>query len=57
MPGYKHLCRYKWTYSPERQLFEMIFEYCKNNNLDINKSIRSLIFSSIISKNEYKYYV
>jgi hypothetical protein len=29
----------QWTYAPERQLFEMLFEYCNNNNLDINNAI------------------
>lgn len=29
----------RWTYAPERQLFEMLFEYCNNNNLDINNAI------------------
>ena len=39
MGDYKELNRYKWTYSPERQLFEMLFDYCNCNNLDINKTI------------------
>ena len=42
MYDYKHLDRFRWTYAPERQLFEMLFEYCNNNNLDINKSIKSV---------------
>lgn len=35
----------RWTYAPERQLFEMLFEYCNLNNLDINKTIRSYRFA------------
>jgi len=42
MYDYKDLDRFRWTYAPERQLFEMLFEYCNNNNLDINKSIKSV---------------
>ena len=34
-----------WTYAPERQAFEMIFEYCNNNNLDINESVKPSCFS------------
>ncbi|NDG32468.1 hypothetical protein EB118_20640, partial [bacterium] len=31
MIDYNHLERKRWTYAPERQLFEMLFEYCNNN--------------------------
>ena len=48
MNDYHYLDKYRWTYAPERQLFEMLFEYCNNNNLDINKSIKSIEFSTII---------
>lgn len=37
--NYKQLNDYNWLYSSERQLFEMIFEYCNDNELDINHSI------------------
>ena len=36
-----------WTYAPERQLFEMLFEYCNNNNLDVNNSILDGIYATI----------
>lgn len=38
MQNYKNL-QFHWMYAPERQLFEMLFEYCNINNLDINKTI------------------
>lgn len=41
MPEYHTIERKRWTYSPERQLFEMLFEYCNNNNLNIHDSIKS----------------
>jgi hypothetical protein len=31
----------RWMYAPERQLFEMLFEYCQQHHLDINKTIQS----------------
>jgi hypothetical protein len=43
MSDYNTVPKSKWAYSPERQLFEMLFEYCNNNNLDINKSILSYL--------------
>lgn len=33
----------RWTYAPEIQLFETLFEYCENNNLNINDSIKNLM--------------
>jgi len=32
----------RWGYAAERQLFEMIFEYCNKNNLDLYETIMSL---------------
>lgn len=29
----------RWTYAAERQLFEMLYDYCHQKNLDINKTI------------------
>ena len=48
MPEYKNLDMYVWMYAPERQLFEMLFEYCNNNELDINNTILSLNFTNIV---------
>jgi hypothetical protein len=48
MNDYNKLNKYEWTYAAERQLFEMLFEYCNNNNLDINKSIMSEFYCEII---------
>jgi len=31
----------RWTYSAERQLFEMLYDYCVQRKLDINQTIRS----------------
>jgi len=31
----------RWTYAAERQLFEMLYDYCVQRNLDINQTIRS----------------
>jgi len=42
MPDYHILDRCIWAYAPERQLFEMLFEYCNQNNLDINETIKSI---------------
>jgi hypothetical protein len=49
--NYKNLNFYIWMYAAERQLFEMLFEYCNNNNLDINKVINGFgrdYFCSIV---------
>jgi len=48
MHDYNDTDRIRWTYAPERQLFEMLFEYCNNNNLDINKSIKSDNYCNIV---------
>ena len=48
MADYHTADRNRWTYAPERQLFEMLFEYCNNNNLDINNSIKSINMCSIV---------
>lgn len=32
---------HRWTYAPEIQLFEQLFEYCINNNFNINDTILS----------------
>jgi hypothetical protein len=42
MFDYHYIERHRWTYAPERQLFEMLFEYCNKNNLDINSVIKSI---------------
>ena len=39
MEDYHTIDKKRWTYAAERQLFEMIFEYCNNNNHDINIAI------------------
>jgi hypothetical protein len=39
MRDYNNKNRRAWTYAPERQLFEMLFEYCITKNLDINQTI------------------
>jgi hypothetical protein len=31
---------FKWTYAPETQLYESLFEYCSENNMDIDTSIK-----------------
>ena len=31
---------YRWTYPPEIQLFETLLEFCHNNGLDINKTMK-----------------
>ena len=41
-PDYNFMDKYRWTYAPERQLFEMIFEYCNKNNININDAIKSI---------------
>ena len=53
MSDYHQLERRKWTYAPERQLFEMIFEYYINKNDDINTRILSIPKTvKVIRKNE-----
>jgi hypothetical protein len=48
MKDYHYLERGRWTYAPERQLFEMLYEYCYNNGLDVNKTITSIDYTGII---------
>ena len=55
MHAYNTIERRRWTYAPERQLFEMLFEYCNNNNLDINDSIKSNDMCSIVRYNGYQF--
>jgi len=43
MNDYHDKWRVQWIYAPERQLFEMLFEYCNQNNLSIENSIKSLL--------------
>jgi len=42
MNDYLTLDKHRWTYAPERQLFEMIFEYCQKNKININDTIDSV---------------
>ena len=42
MYDYKYLEKHRWAYAPERQLFEMLFEYCNKHNLSINNVIKSI---------------
>lgn len=42
MHDYHTIDRKRWTFAPERQLFEMIFDYCNKNNLNINTTIKSV---------------
>ena len=44
MPDYNIIEKGQWTYAPERQLFEMLFEYCNNNGLNIKETIKERIF-------------
>lgn len=48
MHDYNALERIRWTFAPERQLFEMLFEYCNVHNIDINKGIMGINFCEII---------
>ena len=52
MKDYHTIDQKRWTYAPERQLFEMLFEYCNNNNLDINNAISNGISAIIIRKDK-----
>jgi hypothetical protein len=42
----------QWTYAPEIQLYEGLFEYCENNNLDINESMQDPLSNT--NENELK---
>jgi hypothetical protein len=48
MHDYNEVEKTRWTYAPERQLFEMLFEYCNTANIDINKSILSSECTNIV---------
>jgi hypothetical protein len=48
MHDYKSLDPYRWMFAPERQLFEMLYDYCNRNYLDINKTICNIDFCNII---------
>ena len=48
MKDYNIIEKNRWTYAPETQLFEMLFEYCNNNNLDINNAISNENFAIIM---------
>jgi hypothetical protein len=50
MQDYSVTERKRWTYAAERQLFEMLFDYCHKNNLDINQTIVNTKFCSIEKK-------
>jgi len=47
-PDYHTINRWQWTYAPERQLFEMLFEYLNNNNLNIDDAIIGDCFTHTI---------
>jgi hypothetical protein len=48
MHDYNTCCKKRWTYAPERQLFEMLFEYCNNRKLSINDSIIPVLNCHIV---------
>ena len=48
MNDYNYLDKKRWRYAAERQLFEMLFEYCVINNLNINESIKSIDIINLI---------
>ena len=48
MNDYNHNCKKRWTYAAERQLFEMLFEYCNQNKLDVNSAIKYISCSEIV---------
>ena len=37
---YSEIQQLRWTYSPEHQLFEHLYEFCEKNNLDIDTTIK-----------------
>ena len=39
----KHNEFQRWTYAPEIQLFETLFEFCEKNQLDINETIKDVL--------------
>jgi hypothetical protein len=48
MRDYKSLDYQRWMYAPERQLFEMLFEFCNDRKIDINESIYEHSFCTIL---------
>jgi hypothetical protein len=52
--GYNHYNEWKqidskrWTYAPEVQAWETLFEYCKLNNLDIDITINSMFLCEYV---------
>ena len=47
MQDYLEVDKKRWTYAAERQLFEMLYDYCNKHNLDINKTIVNTKFCNI----------
>jgi hypothetical protein len=47
MQDYLTTDKKRWTYAAERQLFEMLYDYCNKHNLDINKTIVNTKFCNI----------
>lgn len=48
MQDYHKKDKKRWTYAAERQLFEMLFEYCVINKVDINTAIQNIDFAVIM---------
>jgi hypothetical protein len=48
MPDYLNVEKIRWTYAPERQLFEMLYEFCNDNNLKLHEAIKSCQCCSLI---------
>lgn len=46
--NYNDVPKRRWTFAPERQLFELLFQYCDDNNIDINTGIQNTNFCEII---------
>ena len=42
MKDYHYIDKKRWTYATERQLFEMLFEFCNYHGYDINVAIKSI---------------
>jgi hypothetical protein len=51
MYNYNTVDKIRWKYATERQLFEMLFEYCNNKNIDINKTIYNKQICLIVRHN------
>jgi hypothetical protein len=50
MHDYSVVDKKRWTYAAERQLFEMLYDYCHKHKLDVNKTIVNTSFCSIERK-------